>query len=297
MRMIVLLLSIAVALSIFVMARSGRANLLQRLDILVATKSGSSTAGRQEDLAEKLLSESFMRKFLLLGLAPRTLVIVAGSAVAATLFMCKWQGIAVGAAFALAVLAGGMIVVQVLIQRHIRQLGEMMPNFFDRVRQLLAVGNSLPTAFTRAVSSAQPALATFFAPAIRRVGNGAGFSETITATAQDMDLYEMHLFAAAISANMRFGGSLTHVLGNLVGFLRKRAAVERELRANTAQIRFSAWVLGLLPIFVASLIVMQNRAYAQWFLTDPLGHRFLIYCILSQIAGAFVMRAITRTQF
>ena len=190
------------------------------------------------------------------------------------------------------------MVLNLLAARRVAELGALMPAFFDRVRQLLVIGNSLPTAFMRAVQGAQPRLTAFFAPTLRRMGNGAGFSESIRQAADDIDLYEMRLFAAAVAANMRFGGSLTHALGNLVSYLRKRSAIERELRANTAQIRTSAWVLALLPMVVAGLIIFQNQDYARWFTTHPAGKHMLVYCFFSQIIGAFLMRARwSRTKF
>ncbi|HVV33124.1 MAG TPA: type II secretion system F family protein [Vitreimonas sp.] len=188
-------------------------------------------------------------------------------------------------------------VLHVLAGRRVRELGSFLPRFFDRVRQLLVIGNSLPTAFARAIDGSHPRLIAFFAPALRRIANGAGFADAIRQSSDDIALYEMHLFAAAVSTNMRFGGSLTHALNNLVRFLQKRASVERELRASTSLIRTSAWVLALLPVLVGALIVTQNQEYARWFVADPLGRSLLVYCAASQIAGVFAMRAITGSEF
>ena len=83
------------------------------------------------------------------------------------------------------------------------------------------------------------------------------------------------------------GGSLSLALNNLVLYLRRRAAINRELRANTAQIRASAWVLGLLPIVVAMAIMVQNREYAGWFLAHSAGKKMLLYCsVVASLMGA-----------
>src|SRR5262249_43619098 len=152
-------------------------------------------------------------------------------------------------------------------------------------------------AFDRSVQGSQPALMEAFAPTVRRMHNGAGFADSISQAAEDIDLYEVHLFAASVAANARFGGSLTHALNNLIVYLRKRMAIERELRASTAQIRASAWVLGLLPTLVGGGIVLQNREYANWFITNPIGHLLLAYCAISQLIGASLMHLIVRTKF
>jgi len=191
----------------------------------------------------------------------------------------------------------GYALLNVTAGRRVAQAAALLPGFFERVRQLLTIGNSLPMAFARAVQSSQPVLLQFFAPTMRRLNNGASFSETVQQCAEEANVYELRLFAAAVTTNMRFGGSLTHSLTNLVAYLRKRASIERELRSSTAQIRASAWVLGLLPFLVASLIVGQNREYARWFVSHPTGKMMLVYCVVSQILGAIVMRKIVRTKY
>jgi tight adherence protein B len=206
-------------------------------------------------------------------------------------------GVAPAAALAVALLLLAYAAANILAARRLNRLGGQMPGFFDRVRQLLSAGNSLPTAFVRAVQGSQPALADFFAPTVRRLHNGAGFADSIAQCAAEWDLYELDLFSAAVTANTRFGGSLGHSLSNLVAYLRRRAAIERELRSSTSQIRASAWVLGLLPSLVAAAIVTQNRDYASWFLVHAAGRLMLIYCGVSQLTGAILMRMIVRTKF
>jgi tight adherence protein B len=240
-----------------------------------------------------------MRNLHLLGMEPDLRNI--GAAFAACCAIMAGAAMLFGPLLTLAVaaafLAVGLVTLNILAARRMAELGGLLPSFFDRVRQLLIIGNSLPTAFARSVQGAPPRLRHYFGPTVRRLSNGASFSESIAQCADDIDLYEMRLFAAAVATNMRFGGSLTHSLGNLVAYLRKRASIERELRASTTQIRVSAWVLGLLPMMVAGLIVFQNPDYAHWFIANPTGRRMLVYCIVSQFAGVLLMRLIVRTSF
>jgi tight adherence protein B len=79
--------------------------------------------------------------------------------------------------------------------------------------------------------------------------------------------------------------------------IRRRSAVERELRADTTQIRASAWVLGLLPVVVGGVVMFSNRDYARWFLETDSGHRMIVYAVLSQLIGVWLMRMIVRTRY
>lgn len=171
-------------------------------------------------------------------------------------------------------------------------LSDAMLGYFDRVRQLLVVGNSLSVALTRATQSSPPIVVEFFQPAMRRIANGASVGESMNQLAREVEIYELRLFGAAIETNLRFGGALTVILANLIENMRRRAAVMREVRVNTSQIRASAWVLGILPMLVAAVVMAQSPAYMRWFIDEPAGRQLLVYCAISQIIGAFMMRKV-----
>lgn len=283
----------------FAMTRRSRAADMTRLEKLVGVPGRGITARRASIAMERFLPRGLVRNLHVLGIEPNPREILPVSAMMAVAILIA--SVLIGPLYALGIAAAailaGLAALNIMADRRTREIGDLMPGFLDRVRQLLSVGNSLPVAFSRAVQGGQPRLAGFFAPAIRRLNNGASFPDTIQQSADDIDLYEVRLFSSAVTVNTRFGGSLTHALSNLVLYLRKRASIERELRAATTQIRVSAWVLALLPIGVAAMIMVQNREYASWFLSHPTGRWMLGYCVLSQAAGIFLMRIIVRTRF
>jgi tight adherence protein B len=192
-----------------------------------------------------------------------------------------------------------ILVVAAVVDYRARQrmnaLSDAMLGYFDRVRQLLVVGNSLSVALSRATQSSPPIIVEFFSPTMRRIANGAGVTESIGQLADELDLYELRLFGAAVETNLRFGGSLTAILANLIENIRRRAAVLREVRVSTSQIRASAWVLGLLPMVVASVVMVQSPDYVRWFIDNPSGRTLLIYCAVSQVLGAIVMRGVVKS--
>ena len=298
MRLLLALLLLA-GLVAFAMVRRSRAAGLSRLEALIGAPAAGIAARPAAIAMERMLPRSVVRNLHILGIEPSPREVLPGLVMAglAVLIVAVLVGPPTALGLSAIVLLVGFATLSITADRRIREIGALMPGFLDRVRQLLSVGNSLPVAFTRAVHGAQPRLAGFFAPALRRMHNGASFPDAIQQSANDIDLYEVRLFSAAVTVNTRFGGSLTHTLNNLVHYLRKKASIERELRASTTQIRASAWVLALLPVGVAAMIVMQNFGYASWFLSNPTGRWMLGYCVLSQAAGILLMRLIVRTRF
>ncbi|MEP0707768.1 MAG: type II secretion system F family protein [Parvibaculum sp.] len=215
--------------------------------------------------------------------------------------LCLWIALSIlfGLIAATIVLLSVVLVSAAVVDYRARQrmnaLSDAMLGYFDRVRQLLVVGNSLSVALARATQSSPPIVVEFFQPTIRRIANGAGVAESVNQLARELDLYELRLFGAAIETNLRFGGSLTAILSSLIENIRRRASVMREVRVSTSQIRASAWVLGLLPMVVASAVVVQSPEYMRWFIEEPVGRQLLIYCGISQVLGAFMMRSVVRT--
>jgi Flp pilus assembly protein TadB len=69
------------------------------------------------------------------------------------------------------------------------------------------------------------------------------------------------------------------------------------LRANTTEVRSSAWVLAVLPMFVATIVMLTNTGYSRWFLQTQTGHKMIAYAIVSQMIGGYLMRLIIRTRY
>lgn len=245
------------------------------------------------------LPASARRKLRQAGLEPTPRRLVqAGAALLATVILAGAAGGAFAAVAATAaILLLGAAAVEYTARHRMRLMSGCMIGFLERIRQLLAVGNSLATALTRATANSPPIVASFMNATVRRIANGKSVAESLERCASELDLYELHLLATATRTHMRFGGSMTAILSNMIDNIRRRTAVERELRADTAQTRFSALVLAGLPVLVGVLVMLSNRSYSRWFLATSAGHHMLAYAVASQLTGLWLMRLITRTRY
>lgn len=174
---------------------------------------------------------------------------------------------------------------------------EALPHYIDAVRQLQAVGNSLPQAIERALPDAPAPVRSYFAPAARRLEMAAPLAETVQQLADRLRVPEISMLAAAIRTNLRYGGSIGTVLRNLSGILRDRARVRWELKAATSEAKVSSRVLIAMPLLAMVVLVLMNPDYVTFFLRDHRGHTLALAAVGLEGAGILVLRRVLRLDF
>jgi tight adherence protein B len=202
-----------------------------------------------------------------------------------------------GTGLALVLLAVGPVALRLLAVRRIATMVNAMPFFIDSVRQMLISGVSLQQALGRITAGAEPGVRRYLQPMVRRMQNGAAVGDSLVWLADRLDLTEMHMFAAAVQANLRYGGRLSMVLANLANTLRDRERVTRELRAATAETRVSALLIGSLPVIAFVLMSTLNPKYATFFFDDPTGHQLLAVAGGLQLIGVVAIRRLLRLDY
>jgi tight adherence protein B len=89
-------------------------------------------------------------------------------------------------------------------------------------------------------------------------------------------LQDVQIFAAAVHIQHRTGGHLSGVLRTIANTVRERVNLRGEIRSLTAQQRFSAYLVGALPIFLALALKFLSPAYFDRLLEPGLMRLFLV---------------------
>ena len=79
-------------------------------------------------------------------------------------------------------------------------------------------------------------------------------------------------------------------------FVRERLSMVAKLKAHTAQQRFSAGLLCLLPVVVGIGFWILKPEYVRLLWTDPTGSRAFTYAIISEIVGILIIRKIANVK-
>lgn len=271
-------------------------NSIERLKTLVGEGDVASRAGGGSRRGVSLWLPRRIRVALARAdFQPKAGQIVLGVAAAGAIVLSALalSGPLAGALACATTIAGAWWWVERAGERRRQQCVESLPAFLDGIRQLVKVGNSLMQSVEKATATAPPAINRYFQPIVIQLQHGAPLGEAIAQMAERLDMLELHMFAAAVQSNLRFGGRIGQILANLIRILRDRSQVEREISASTAETRTTALVLGALPVLVAGWIGFNDPVYAAFFIDHPSGHAILKVVVPMQVIGLLAMRRIT----
>lgn len=180
------------------------------------------------------------------------------------------------------------------IARFGRALVEQLPGFLDAVSRSLAVGNTMMVAIQLSIEKSPDPARRVFTRVLRRHELGASIEDALAQVARGYGIRELSMLASVVSVNSRWGGKVEPVLNNIATTVREADRARRELFALTAETRFSAWLLSLLPPVVAAMMASANPAYLLNMWLDPRGHWVLLGALLLEVVGAALLFRMSR---
>lgn len=166
---------------------------------------------------------------------------------------------------------------------------DQLPDFLESVSRVLSAGNSLEESLIASAQEAQDPLRGLFVSVGRQIRLGASVDAVLAEMAEIHRLRDLQVMAMAATINRRYGGSLRDIFRSLVQAIRSRDMAARELRALTAETRFSAVVLAVIPVGIMLYILARNPEYYSDMWADPGGRMMLFISALMQAAGVFVI--------
>jgi len=166
---------------------------------------------------------------------------------------------------------------------------EQLPPFLEAVMRVLSAGNTLEEALGAAARDSPEPIRPLFISIGRQVRLGASVESVLAEAGEVHRLRDLKVMALAAAINRKYGGSLRGVLKSLISTIRSRDSAARELRALTAETRFSALVLAIIPVTLSLYIFTKNKGYYEGMWADPGGRIFLVMSVLLQVGGVAVL--------
>ena len=177
-------------------------------------------------------------------------------------------------------------------RRRLQRFEELLPDAIDLFTRTMRAGHNIHGGLETIANETPDPVRMEFKKLMEELALGSQVEPALHGLGRRVPLLDLKFFITAVILQRQTGANMVSVLENLSGLVRKRLNLAARLRAHTAQQRFSAGLLCLLPIVVGLGFYVLKPEYVRLLWTDPTGSKFFTYAILSEIAGIVVIRRI-----
>lgn len=189
---------------------------------------------------------------------------------------------------------GGGPLFHVLNRRKTRRrlFEQQFPDALDMMTSALRAGHGFTKALQLVAMEAPDPIGTEFRKTFEEQNLGLPMREALLNLTGRIPSVDVKLFVTAVIIQRESGGNLTEVLIKISETIRSRFKLMGQVKALTAQGRFSSWILGGLPIALAMIISILNPDYIMLLFNDAFGKIMVTIALTMEIIGFFVIRKI-----
>jgi Flp pilus assembly protein TadB len=180
------------------------------------------------------------------------------------------------------------------IVRRRAAFADQLPDVLQLVASALKSGFSLPQALDAVVREDAQPVAGEFARAMAGARLGGSLEDGLEAVANRMDSDDLRWTVTAIRIQQGVGGNLAEVLTTIVGTIRERAFLRRQVRALSAEGRLSAYVIAILPWLIGAWLFISRPQYMRLLYTTHVGEIMLAGALGLMVVGALWMRRVIK---
>lgn len=169
-------------------------------------------------------------------------------------------------------------------------LVSQLPDALDLMSRSLQAGLGLNDAFKLVAEEMPMPIAAEFGRVFEEVRFGRDYREAFQKMMdRNPGIFDLRLMVSSVLLQRETGGNLIEILENIAGTIRARFGFMAKVRAMTAEAKFSALILGSLPLVVMTILTVSNPAYLDPLFEDPKGNAILLIDLCMYSLGIFIM--------
>ncbi len=171
-----------------------------------------------------------------------------------------------------------------------------LPDALELVAGALRTGFALNHSLQTVVREGVDPVATEFGRALHEVRLGADLEDALDDLAARMDSYDLRLVVMAMRTAREIGGNMAEVLDTAVDTMRERTLLRGQVKALSAEGRFSAKILIALPLLMAAYLLAFKRDYLAPLYTTGTGIALLVVGVVLLLLGSVWLSRLTKIE-
>ena len=186
------------------------------------------------------------------------------------------------------------IMLKIQINKRLQLFTQQFPDALNMISSSLRAGHPLLASFETVVQEMPQPVSTVFKTAVDEISLGLDAKTAMNSMIQTIpDSIDLKFFVTAVLIQREVGGNLAELLDGLSLTIRERFKLLGQLKAQTAQTRFSGIILSLMPPLVGGAIFMLNPEYMEPLLKTQQGNIALLLAVFLTLLGLYFINKIT----
>jgi tight adherence protein B len=169
-----------------------------------------------------------------------------------------------------------------------------LPDALELIGRALRAGHALPIAIKMAGEKTLDPFGVELTTLFNEINYGVPTPEALKNLSERVPGSDVSFFAIAVVIQRETGGNLATLLDTISRIIRERLKLLAQVAVYSAEGRLSAWILGLLPIILGTVLAMINPAFMRVLWEDPMGLNMLYVAVALMTIGIFWMRSVIR---
>jgi tight adherence protein B len=175
-------------------------------------------------------------------------------------------------------------------RRKTNKFETQMPDAMELLARSLRAGHTLQSTLELVSNEIPAPLGAEMRITYEEQRLGLSMAQALRRMGERVASRDLRYFVTAVLIQIETGGNLAEILENIGLIIRDRLKLKSKVKGLTAEGRFSAIILGLLPVITFMALFFLNRPYVMTLVTDPMGIKIFMAAIGSILLGALVMK-------
>lgn len=173
-----------------------------------------------------------------------------------------------------------------------KRFAKQLPDAMELIARALRSGHSLNQGIAAVVEEMPAPVATEFMIAYEEQNLGIPIEFALKNMLKRMPNMDLKFFVTAVAIQKQAGGDLAEILDKIGYIIRERFKIMGQVMALTGEGRISGVCLQALPIALFITLYYLNPEYVMLLFQEELGKQMLLYAVVMQVLGAFVIKKI-----
>jgi tight adherence protein B len=169
---------------------------------------------------------------------------------------------------------------------------EQLPEALDLLARAVRSGYALTAGLEVIAEEMTDPIKSEFAAVVDEVNLGLTLKEALYNLCERVPGMDMRFFTIAVLVQKETGGNIAEILDNISRLIRERVQFARQVKALTAEGRYSAGILIALPILMFIYVYFVNYDYISSLWQHEAGLYMMYGAVILQIVGAYFIKKI-----